>query len=396
MCGLAGVASRYITEKHKVIFKELMIAAMLRGTHSAGVASIFTDWEKGKRGPPDFSIAKTVGTPLDLFDRRSFDTVMRQTSVRALIGHCRSATVGSISMHNAHPFVTDHLLGAHNGTIRTVQKNQTFFGTDSECLYDNIDTDGLKATLERTVGAWALTWFDFRDGTLNLLRNSQRTLYMAQQTTDEDLYWASEEGALRWILDRNGIRDYELVLLRQDLHLKFKLFEDSWQKTFTTEEIVGKEETKPVEQRTIPFQNGYTQHYHAHEEATPKAQENSTSQSSNSTVTEAGHHQVNEEKTSTNSQTNNGQNTSITPDVTLLTVKGFDGMMISKGKLREILEEGCAWCGVVQSSKLPYRFVDKDHYLCEECKDQPGLVDFTKECLAQYGTVPTGADVPVN
>jgi len=186
MCGLYGMAGN-LSYKDKDFLKALAIVSTLRGEDSAGLLAVPT-----KGGAP--VSMKTVGTSHDLFDLSSFDK-LNLYDKGMLIGHTRKATISSISKKTAHPFSYDHIHGVHNGTLQrwsTLPVEGGAEETDSMTCYKAIAQNGLKDTINRLAGAYALVFYDQNEGTLNILRNSQRSLFYAFSEDFSKLVWASE------------------------------------------------------------------------------------------------------------------------------------------------------------------------------------------------------------
>lgn len=206
ICGLVGVAGD-ITSKTKDVFRTLLVLDSLRGPHSTGVASI------GLKG--DWDLVKKKGGPWDLFDSREYNSVMTYSSY-ALIGHNRYATKGKINNINAHPFEFEHVVGAHNGTIRGQYRlpDANQFEVDSENIFHSINKIGLGETLEVLDGAYALTYWDKRTEDLILLRNKERPLFYTLTEDNRTVFWASEEWMLRIATSRCGVKHGEVIEVR--------------------------------------------------------------------------------------------------------------------------------------------------------------------------------------
>lgn len=215
MCGLVGVAG-VLTQKDKDAFRTLLVLDTLRGPHSTGVAAVDKDGEWG--------LAKKKGNSWDLFDSREYNSVMSQLSY-VLIGHNRYATKGRINNINAHPFEFQHVVGAHNGTIRKQQNliDHKEFEVDSENIYHSINEIGLEDTLAVLDGAYALTYWDKRTEDLVLLRNSERPLCYTFSEDGKTLYWASEEWMLNVALSRCGLKHGEVIDVRPCNIYRFKI-----------------------------------------------------------------------------------------------------------------------------------------------------------------------------
>jgi hypothetical protein len=232
LSGLAGL----ISVKEEKIAKSLLVFSSLRGVDSTGIVGIS---ELETDGCRNIKIAKEVGNVYNLMDLKSFDKVFTQRNC-VLIGHNRSATVGAINKRNAHPFVLEDIVGAHNGSLEYGSKNRlqgsAHFGTDSEAIINSIQTKGIEHTIEELDknDAYALTWYDNRDHTINLIRNDKRTLFYCYINSGQTLVWASEAEFLYAILSREAVsispppgeEDKErakMFLLTPDTLLTFKL-----------------------------------------------------------------------------------------------------------------------------------------------------------------------------
>ena len=173
---------------------------MVRGPHSTGAGFV-------GRGDEKFSLAKRLGNPWNLLMSEEYEKSMSFAHPqKVLIGHNRSATIGDKIEENAHPFMFDHVIGAHNGTLDTScikgLINHQLYGTDSQAIFATISAKGVDAALKEMSGAWALTWFDNRDSTFNMLRNDKRPLHYTYSHDRNTLIWASEAEMLEYVLLR--------------------------------------------------------------------------------------------------------------------------------------------------------------------------------------------------
>lgn len=199
MCGLVGVVGK-ISLKEKSVFKTLLQLDTIRGHHSTGVVIV-------SGNDNEAVIHKKLGTPWELFDSKSYDDAIRNTKIKALIGHNRWATKGKVSVGNAHPFNHGHIYGAHNGTLVTQYGllDHTKFDVDSDNLYYDMSVNGVEDTIPRVNGAYALTWYDSELEAVNMLRNSQRPLCLAKAVDGSCVFWASESWMLTVALGKEGI-----------------------------------------------------------------------------------------------------------------------------------------------------------------------------------------------
>ena len=171
------------------MFKALLELDTVRGPHSTGIAAV--------RGGQNVLVAKGVGTPWDLAETKKYEEIFRGFN-KVLLGHNRWATKGAVTRANAHPFEFDKIVGAHNGTLRSVKEldDHENFEVDSENLYYHMNKHGVYETIPKIDGAFALTWYNKEEHTINFIRNSERPLYYCFTEEKKTLFWASEE----WML----------------------------------------------------------------------------------------------------------------------------------------------------------------------------------------------------
>ena len=217
MCGITGVAGQ-ISIKHERAFKTMLILDTLRGIDSTGVLTVHRD------GSHD--VAKAIGNTYNLLESRGFDNAMKGIH-SILLGHNRYATQGRVSVRNAHPFEFDNVVGVHNGTLKNkyyLSKGHQF-DVDSEALYHHIDEKGVEDAIKGLDGAWALVWYNKDEGTLNMLRNNERPLWVTV-AKEGQLFWASEPWMLEVALQREQIEFSDPELLPVDSWHKIQVFAD--------------------------------------------------------------------------------------------------------------------------------------------------------------------------
>jgi hypothetical protein len=220
MCGLVGIAGYMeYADEHK--FQRMLMLDWFRGKDSTGVAGI--------RNNGDVKIAKVTSHPIDLFDMGRFKEAMSAHNSCAFIGHNRAATRGEINHTNAHPWRFGNIVGAHNGTIwpychKDLNKELgEDYPVDSMAIFAAIDVMGIEETLKMIDGAYALTYFNLADGTMNFIRNDERPLWWAKNQDGNKLYWAST-----WGMIKGGLAEDELATLARDdkHHCYFEFAED--------------------------------------------------------------------------------------------------------------------------------------------------------------------------
>jgi hypothetical protein len=153
-----------------------------RGSDSAGVG-----WLRRDAVPHFLKIAQNplVAYPVTL--RGAIRSAARHGS--PLIGHTRQATTGAVTSENAHPFLSDGILYAHNGIIWN-HEDFGVFEVDSQALIV-----GIKARdFSKYEGPIALVWIE--SGKLHAMRKGN-PLYRGKRK--KGVYLASDDDYLEAI-----------------------------------------------------------------------------------------------------------------------------------------------------------------------------------------------------
>lgn len=183
---MAGV----LETRDEATMKRLFVLDYFRGPDSTGLAAL--------RKNGEVKITKIASHPFDFFETKGCTTVLSAYNSTVLLGHNRAATRGKVNSFNAHPYEYGHIVGAHNGTLdHTSWKDlEDKLGhetdVDSMAIFECIATFGIEETVPLLRGAWALVWMDLNDGTLNFLRNKERTFWYCYTKDFKKLIWGSE------------------------------------------------------------------------------------------------------------------------------------------------------------------------------------------------------------
>lgn len=156
----------------------------------------------------DVMIVKEASKAADFIDTEEYKSILKRTWSRgaALIGHNRKATRGIVNDENAHPFVVDDkIILVHNGTMFGDHKKIADVEVDSHAIAHAIHEKkgDVSAALSSFDAAFALIWYDFENGVLNLIRNTQRPLHWVE--TDNEWLYASEAAMLNFVVERNKL-----------------------------------------------------------------------------------------------------------------------------------------------------------------------------------------------
>lgn len=397
MCGLVGVVAKNLWKGHVDAFNDLLWIDQVRGRHSTGVAAIHGH----KRD--EIRLIKDAVRPDILQDLRRYDTVVSHNA-HALIGHNRYATVGAINSANAHPFVFPTLVGAQNGTIPhgafksfgDVLGDESF-GTDTETLYYLIDKLGVEAVIPKVWGAWALTWYDREEKTLNFLRNKERPLYIALLKNKQALFWASEKAMLDFALERQAQFaniGYTIYTISEDTHYVVDVDSNAKDIELVSSPLAGG--SPPLAPIRTPLIGHNSDPYHGYagygNNVTPIHTNLGQSalpfrpDGDESKATEAA------EKTTATAQSNAraARERPAGPVLRGGLLKGFKGEYIDKETFHKLTKRGCEWlapgCLVhvefsdVKNGRTPIHWIARDQFLCTVCKEDPS----TKEYLRCY------------
>jgi glucosamine 6-phosphate synthetase-like amidotransferase/phosphosugar isomerase protein len=199
--------------------------------------------------------------PLHLFEMPKFKSALNANNSCAFLGHNRKATRGLVNDYNAHPFQIDHIVGCHNGTLygssqdRLEKELGEKFPVDSMALIAGIAAFGVEKTITDLEGAWALTWVDLKEGSLNFLRNKDRPLWYAVAEDNKFIFWASE-----WPTIHAGMRGEYRELKKDKQNCRYFQFSEDYHFKYDISKLLSgklqKAAAKKVEgKKYVPFVN---------------------------------------------------------------------------------------------------------------------------------------------
>jgi hypothetical protein len=223
MCGIVGMMTRKhngFTRQDNILFQQALIADALRGLDSTGMFSVNID--------RDIDSLKVASHPFRLLQNKEAAEFMTDSVFRGkvLVGHNRKASVGKVINENAHPFQEDHIILVHNGMVYNAAETAKTEGVEVEVDSHVIahvlaKEENIPEALKKLRGAFAIVWYDQKKHTLNLVRNSERPMYIAEAR--DLVMFASEDKMLDWILHRNGFQGYKIEDVPVDTVITFEL-----------------------------------------------------------------------------------------------------------------------------------------------------------------------------
>lgn len=375
MCGLVGIAGD-LAFKDEGTMKRMLLLDYFRGMDSTGLAVV--------RNTEVTKLAKIASHPLDLFDSSRFKEALNGTNSKVFIGHNRAATRGGVNGINAHPFEFDHIIGAHNGTLCYKGVNaleealDEKFPVDSMALFAAIAKLGIEETIkliyegkDSTTGAWALTWYDSIEGSINFLRNKHRPLWYAFEKDFKRIFWASEWPMIHGATKLSG--PYELYQEEGTGHTYWQ-FDENVHFKFDVDVLKKGSDKRPkAKAQTLKGKE------HPPVKGPDPFQRNPTTGGGKNGFLQNVTHLTTNQTTSSNHQ--GGKSTTGNRVVNLLgdvgnPLAGF----LDREKFEALAKYGCSWCGTDVEWDEPgiLIFERDDILLCSGCAhgdaDDPNVV----------------------
>jgi hypothetical protein len=230
MCGIVGMISTEPFRKGEMDKRKFMTQALiidtLRGEDSTGVF-----WMPKKEPKGEAGYVKSTDNGFQFVNTKEYQKLNTDMhDYWFMFGHNRASTVGNTSIPNAHPFQEGPITMIHNGTLRstwmlTQSQKQLDVDVDSHALCHNLalhDVDDVESVLGVVDGAFALVWHDSRDQSLNICRNDERPIHIAQSFDSETLYVASEAAQLQYLNERLQLLLGDIWFPTPGMHMKFK------------------------------------------------------------------------------------------------------------------------------------------------------------------------------
>jgi predicted glutamine amidotransferase len=362
MCGLVGIYSSNMLNKHKEVLNSLLYLDTWRGKDSTGVAAI--------RHNADTHVLKSTVPGYEFVEHPRFNDFLKLNDF-CWIGHNRFGTMGKNIKTNAHPFeILDDdgaclLVGAHNGTLKNKHNlvDHAQFGTDSEALFNQIAHTSLEETIPQIDGAWALTYYDHIAEELRFIRNKERPFCFAYEEGKKTMIWASEAWMIRIAMSRSGLKlhDDRVYTTEVDTLYMFPApMKMNDELSYTTKGglagkapafFQGRQNWQQNQQGRREWTGGATgpsskegasqTNQSSQQGQTPKVIGIPPSTSQSGTPTPG----LGEKQTPTN-VISLPQQSSVKSDNTLgaKTYKGYGGRPLSRREIEDQLKGGCSWC----------------------------------------------------
>jgi len=222
MCGIVGFLSGFsngFAYSEAKAFTDMLFVDTLRGFDSTGVFGV------SNRG--NVHALKEASNGASFIANKQYDEFISD-AVREgvfLVGHNRAATRGEVVDRNAHPFwIDDNIFLVQNGTWKGSHKHVKDTEVDTEALAHIIaESETIDAAVKKIDAAYALVWYNVKEKSLNLLRNTERPLFISR-TKNGGIMFASEPTTILFASSRQSIDLMEKPYMLADGNLvQYKL-----------------------------------------------------------------------------------------------------------------------------------------------------------------------------
>lgn len=222
MCGIVGLVSSCsngLTNTEMGLFSDMLFLDTVRGFDSTGVFGITNQ--------KNVTIHKEASHGIDFMLKPEYREFKQEMIARGkfVVGHNRSATRGKITDENAHPFwVDDKIVLVQNGTYKGDHKHLKDTNVDSEAVAHVIsETPTVEEALKKINASYALVWYNADEGSLHLIRNSERPLWLAS-FHNTGIMFASEKSFITYAAERSSVQLSAIPeMLPEHTHIVFTL-----------------------------------------------------------------------------------------------------------------------------------------------------------------------------
>lgn len=384
MCGLFGAVGNSIMGKEKDRVRELGMISAFRGLDSTGLVCLHNHKNKGLRY---HSQKDTLSSP-EFFMYPDYKALFNFDNTKAFIGHCRAATIGKINVVNAHPHVSKHIVGVHNGTIDKFRPSSVDGPSDSATLFDKIANGDLATVLQEVHdcdGAYAIVFLDTRDSSINIIRNEKRPLYLAH-SPGMVTYWASEKPMFEFVFKREqyGPSIHEPYLIQPHKLYKFQTYKLG--KEAAPTEIIDMTPKARVFLPAVVAKGGRAERFRNQreldlaiaygeidpaEDAEPWYSQFPGAGTPGNTSVPSVTPTVKEITASLKADTEKKLRDEVpfTPGASVFGgyFKGYNSRHLKYKEVRELLNKGCACCEVVPDIQEHVWWYRPDMFICDDC-----------------------------